>query len=70
MRLCESISEKCYVIGDVVHHRPGLLKEEEIAPDFKTSGVVLRMEHMNSVTDILATSKKMAGKINDYYNDS
>ncbi|KAK2167327.1 hypothetical protein LSH36_29g02078 [Paralvinella palmiformis] len=37
MHLCEVLSEKCLVIGDEVHHRPGLLKDEDLPNDFKTS---------------------------------
>ena len=51
-------------MGDVAHHRPGLLKDEEISPEFKTSGVVFKMEGMNTVTDILTCAKKMEGKQN------
>ena len=62
MHLCEVLSEKCLIIGDEVHHRPGLLKDEELPNDFKTSGVIFRMEHINSMSDIIAASKKMEGE--------
>ena len=63
MSLCERISEHCYIMGSRAYHRPGLLKDEELTDSFKTSGVVYRLEQMNSVTDLLDCAKKMEGSI-------
>ena len=65
MSLCERLSERCYIIGDRVHHRPGLLKDEELLETFKTSGVVYNMEQMTTLSDLMECAKKMEGKI-DY----
>lgn len=62
MSLCEAVSHHCYIIGDVVYHRPGLLKDEVLGDDFKASAVTLRLEQMNTVSDILACVKKLEGK--------
>ena len=61
MSLCERISERCYVIGDRVHHRPGLLKDEDLPETFKTSGVVYNIEQINSISDLMDCVKKMEG---------
>lgn len=62
MSLCEAVSHRCYIIGDAVYHRPGLLKDEVLGDDFKASAVTLRLEQMNTVSDILACVKKLEGK--------
>lgn len=62
MRLCGSLSEKCLILGNAVYHRPGLLKDEEIVPTFKSSGIILQMENMNTVTDVITVAKKFEGK--------
>ena len=49
------------MVGDWVHHRPGLLKDEDLPTDFKTSGIVLKVEQMNSISDVLAAANKMEG---------
>lgn len=59
MSLCERISERCYILGSRAYHRPGLLKDEELIDSFKTSGVVYKLEQMNTVTDLLDCAKKM-----------
>lgn len=61
MMLCERLSEKCYILGDMVWHRPGLLKSEELTEEFKSSGNVYRLEQLNTVSDILECAKKMEG---------
>lgn len=62
MALCEKISEKCYILGEKAWHRPGLLKDEEVTENFKSSGVVYKLEQMNTVSDVLKCAKKMEGK--------
>ena len=64
MTLCEKISERSYIMGSRAYHRPGLLKDEELTDTFKTSGIVYKLEQMNSITDILECAKKMEGNIN------
>ncbi|KAL3864520.1 hypothetical protein ACJMK2_006194 [Sinanodonta woodiana] len=59
MNLCEKISERCFIIGSQVYQRPGKLREEELTENFRTSGIVLKLEQMNTITDIMACSKKM-----------
>ncbi|CAH1784880.1 unnamed protein product [Owenia fusiformis] len=60
MKLCDRITERLFMIGDHVYHRPGLLNDEEInVDDFKTSGISLRYELMTSVTDIITCSDKV-----------
>jgi hypothetical protein len=61
MALCEKISEKCYILGEKVWHRPGLLKDEEITENFTSSGVVYKLEQMNTVSDVIKCAKKMEG---------
>ena len=63
MQLCEKVTERCLIIGDFVYHRPGLLKNEELTPDFKTTGTVMRLQNMNTVSDILTVAKKMKGNL-------
>ena len=62
MRLCEKLSEKCLIVGDFVLHRPGLLKDESIKEDFKTSAAVLRMNNMNSVCDVITVCRQLEGE--------
>ncbi|KAK3597780.1 hypothetical protein CHS0354_006138 [Potamilus streckersoni] len=59
MNLCEKISERCFIIGSHVYQRPGKLKDEELTDNFRSSGIVLKLEQMNTITDIMACSKKM-----------
>ena len=61
MRLSDKVSERCLIVGDFVLHRPGLLKDETPAADFKTSAATFRMTKMNSVCDVVAACKKMEG---------
>ncbi|KAL4229879.1 Enolase [Mactra antiquata] len=65
MMLCERLSEKLYIIGDNVWHRPGLLKDEELQESFKSSGVVFKLESMNTVSDIITCAKKMEDNSNE-----
>lgn len=61
MRLCDKISDRCLVIGNHAYPRPGLLLEEELTEEFKTSGIVLKLDQLNTVSDILDCAKKMEG---------
>ncbi|XP_052101898.1 enolase 4-like isoform X1 [Mytilus californianus] len=59
MRLCDKISDRCLVIGSRAYHRPGLLKDEELTDNFKSSGIAFKLEQLNTVSDILTCVKKM-----------
>lgn len=59
MRLCDRISDRCLVIGSRAYHRPGLLKDEELTDNFKSSGIAFKLEQLNTVSDILICVKKM-----------
>ncbi|XP_046576097.1 enolase 4-like isoform X1 [Haliotis rubra] len=59
MRLCDRISVAGYIIGDYGYHRPGLLKHEELDEDYQTSGIILRWEQMNTLSDVIAVANKM-----------
>ncbi|XP_013420699.1 enolase 4 [Lingula anatina] len=59
MEICDRLSERCFIIGENVYSRPGLLKHDELTEEFVSSGVVFRLEQMNQVTDILDCAKKM-----------
>ncbi|XP_022344151.2 enolase 4-like isoform X4 [Crassostrea virginica] len=59
MRLCDKISDRCLVIGNHAYPRPGLLLEEELTEEFKTSGIVLKLDQLNTVSDILDCAIKM-----------
>lgn len=61
MRLCDRISDRCYVMGNHTYPRTALLLEEELTDEFKTSGVVLKLDQLNTVSDIIDCAKKMEG---------
>jgi len=61
MRLSDKISSSCLLIGCHAHERPGILKDEEIKPDFRTSGIAVKFERINTVSDVLEVVKKMEG---------
>ena len=62
MKLAERVTEQCYLCGDVVYRSPASLRTEELTPQFQTSAICLRMEHMTSVTDLVEDTKKMEGQ--------
>ncbi|CAG2254761.1 ENO [Mytilus edulis] len=59
MRLCDRISDRCLVVGSQAYHRPGLLKDEQLTENFKSSGIAFKLEQLNTVSDILTCVKKM-----------
>lgn len=59
MRLCDKISDKCFVIGGRAYQRPGLLKDEELTENFRSSGIAFKLEQINTVSDILTCIRKM-----------
>ena len=63
MILAEALSPRCYIVGDYVYHRPGRLRNEDLPTAFKTSAVVLYLQHVTTVSDILACVQKMTGKL-------
>ena len=63
MTLAESLSPRCYIVGDYVYHRPGRLRNEDLPLDYKTSAIVLYLHQVTTVTDILACIQKMRGEV-------
>lgn len=61
MRLCDRVSDKCYVIGNYIYFRFGLLLEEEFIEEFKISGIVFKLDQINIIIDIFEFVKKMEG---------
>jgi len=64
MTLAETLSPRCYIVGDHVYHRPGRLLNEDLPSEFMTSAIVLYLEHVTTVTDVLACARKMSGELN------
>jgi len=62
MSLAEAVSSRCYIVGDFVYHRPGRLRTEDLPADYKTSAIVLYLQHVTTVSDILACVQKMTGR--------
>lgn len=60
-RLCEKVSDRCYIIGDYVNCRPGLLKAEVLSDGCLTSAVMLKLEQMNTISDIISGAQKYSG---------
>ncbi|XP_046368304.1 enolase 4-like isoform X2 [Haliotis rufescens] len=67
IRLCDRISVAGYIVGDYGYHRPGLLKHEELDEDYQTSGILLRWEQMNTLSDIIAVANKMEEAENEIF---
>lgn len=60
-KICTAVSEKCLVICAKGYSRPSLLKNETLDyHQFATSGVVLRLEGSNTVSDVFECAKRMA----------
>ncbi|XP_033756350.1 enolase 4-like isoform X3 [Pecten maximus] len=59
MRLSDRISDQCFVVGSQAYARPGLLKDEELTPDFVSSGIVLALDRLNTVSDTIHVAKKL-----------
>lgn len=60
-KICSAISHSCLVIGDKAYSRPGLLKNETLDfNQFATSGIVLRLDGPNTVSDVVTCAKKMS----------
>lgn len=61
MRLCDRITDRCFVAGERIYNRPGLLRYEELPETRMTGATVLAMENLTSVSDIFACAKMMEG---------
>ena len=62
MRLCDRITDRCFVGGSKLYPRAGLLKHADL-PEVIMSGVTpLTFENLTSISDICACIKKMEGK--------
>jgi hypothetical protein len=48
-------------MGNHTYPRTALLLEEELTDEFKTSGIVLKIDQLNTVSDIIDCAKKMEG---------
>ncbi|XP_021355535.1 enolase 4-like isoform X1 [Mizuhopecten yessoensis] len=59
MRLSDRISDQCFVVGGHAYARPGLLKDEELTPDFVTSGIALKLDRLNTITDTVQVAKNL-----------
>ncbi|CAG5135034.1 unnamed protein product, partial [Candidula unifasciata] len=56
MCLCEKVSSQVLVIGDTFFQRPGIINHLEFP--VQTSGIVIRFERMNTVSDIISCANK------------
>jgi hypothetical protein len=61
MRLCEKVSQQCHVTADVTFYSQGLLKSEPLTRAFKSSAIVLRAEHVTTVSDLVDVTVKIRG---------
>lgn len=59
MKLCERVSECTYIVGDHFYVRPGCLNQTEIPSPVRTSGIVMYLEKMTSVSDIYTCATKL-----------
>lgn len=64
LRLCDRITERCFVAGERIYSRPGLLRYENLPETLMTGATVLAMENLTSVSDIIESVKKMEGSGN------
>ena len=61
MKLCERVTESCHVLCDNTSHRPGRFVEEEILPEWRASGNVVKMTGENTLSQLLDASNKSEG---------
>ncbi|CAL1529691.1 unnamed protein product [Lymnaea stagnalis] len=52
VKLCDKMSASLYIMGNHFYNRPGLLCEEDLKFVW-TTGIVLHMERLNTITDIV-----------------
>ncbi|XP_005113497.2 enolase 4, partial [Aplysia californica] len=65
MKLCERVSEVTYIVGDHFYVRPGLLNQTEIPSPVRTSGIVMYLEKITSVSDIYTCANKLRDLSNE-----
>ncbi|KAK3765998.1 hypothetical protein RRG08_002241 [Elysia crispata] len=63
--LGERISDGVFVIGDRFFHRPGLVSQTPPSSPIQTSGAVLYVEQMNSITDLVQCANLFHGLNNE-----
>ncbi|XP_002738167.1 enolase 4-like [Saccoglossus kowalevskii] len=61
LKLCEKLSEKCYIIGGHVYPRTERFLQEGFG-DVKSSAVVLKQQQMTSVSDTIDAVKFLEGE--------
>ncbi|BFY98257.1 hypothetical protein BsWGS_01297 [Bradybaena similaris] len=61
--LCEKISPNVLVIGDTFFQRPGIICKMELP--VQTSGIVIHVERLNTVSDIISCAEKYQGCSNE-----
>ncbi|KAK7458963.1 hypothetical protein BaRGS_00039047 [Batillaria attramentaria] len=59
MRLCDRITEWCFVAGDRIFNRPGVLMYEQLPEQMMTGATVLAMENMTTLSDMMGCARKM-----------
>ena len=66
-KLCERLSDKCYIIGEHVYPRPERLAQEGFG-ELRSSGVVLKLQRLTTVTDFSHAAQVTKGEraVNDY----
>ncbi|GFS07021.1 enolase-like protein ENO4 [Elysia marginata] len=65
VRLGERVSDGVFVIGDRFYSRPGLVLEAPPSSPIQTSGAVLYLEQMNSISDLVQCSNLFHGLSNE-----
>ncbi|KAL8616578.1 hypothetical protein ACOMHN_036610 [Nucella lapillus] len=59
MRLCDRITERCFVGGKRIYPRPGLLKDATLSDPVMSGVAMLTYENLTSVSDLCACVNKM-----------
>ncbi|XP_055901097.1 enolase 4-like isoform X2 [Biomphalaria glabrata] len=57
IKLCDKVSKSVYIVGDNFYSRPGLLIKEPAPISAFTSGIVMRLERLNTLSDIITCAK-------------
>lgn len=61
IRLCEKLSEKCYIIGNHVYPRTERFVQEGF-DGVKSSAVVLKLQQMTTISDVIDAAKRLEGE--------
>ena len=64
-KLCERLSEKCFIIGEHVYPRAERFVNEGFG-GLASSGVSLRMRQLTTVTDLIKAASLIKGKTRKY----